>query len=275
VASGSIKTTESKYQNPETGAKFMKTVAFTGAALLIFSMAANAAVKETEEMTFDVAPGARVSLENINGDILIVGGSGDQVQLLAHKKAGKQEYMDELKIVVDADEDYVRIETRHPKSEGSWFNWGDDSGGSISYELMVPEGVKLDTISTVNGDVNIEAVTGMVKAETVNGSLEAIGLKGDVNLETVNGSVKAEFDELGEGQRVSAEAVNGKIVLLIPGDASARVEAETVNGSIDADDFGLVPEKGFVGRDLSGEIGNGDARISLDTVNGSIRISKK
>jgi DUF4097 and DUF4098 domain-containing protein YvlB len=53
------------------------------------------------------------------------------------------------------------------------------------------------------------------------------------------------------------------------------VEAETVNGSISADDFGLEAEKGFVGRDLSGEIGGGDARISLDTVNGSIKISKK
>jgi DUF4097 and DUF4098 domain-containing protein YvlB len=69
--------------------------------------------------------------------------------------------------------------------------------------------------------------------------------------------------------------VNGKITLVLPANASARVEAETVNGSINADDFGLEPEKGFVGRDLSGEIGGGDARISLDTVNGSIKIMKK
>ena len=253
----------------------MKAGALVGAALLIFSTVVNAAVKETEEMTFDVASGARISLENINGDIVITGGSGDKVHMVAHKKAGQQEYMDELKVVVDADEDYIRIETRHPKSEGGWFKWGNDSSGSVSYELMVPAGVNLDAISTVNGDVNIEAVNGLVKAETVNGSLEAMGLKGDVNLETVNGSVKAEFDELGAGQRVSAEAVNGKIILLLPRDASARVNAETVNGSINAEDFGLEPEKGFVGRDLSGEIGNGDARISLDTVNGSIRISRK
>jgi len=253
----------------------MKTVALVGVALLIFSTALNAAVKETEEMTFDVSSGARISLENINGDIVITGGSGDKVHMVAHKKAGKQEYMDELKVIVDADEDYIRIETRHPRSDGGWFKWGNDSSGSVSYELEVPAHVNLDTISTVNGDVNIKAVSGLVKAETVNGSLHAVGLAGDVNLETVNGSVKAEFDRLGEGQRVSAEAVNGKIVLLLPADASARVNAETINGSINADDFGLEPEKGFVGRDLEGEIGSRDARISLDTVNGSIRISKK
>jgi len=112
------------------------------------------------------------------------------------------------------------------------------------------------------------------KAETVNGSLEASGLQSDVDLETVNGSVQAKFDKVGSGQRISAEAVNGKIVILLPAKASARINAETVNGSINADDFGLEPEKGFVGRDLSGEIGGGDARISLETVNGSIKVRK-
>jgi DUF4097 and DUF4098 domain-containing protein YvlB len=253
----------------------MKAGAIAGAALLLVSTAMNAAVKETEEMSFDVAPGARVSLENINGDIKISRGSDGEVRLVAYKKAGKQEYLDELKVITDADRNYVRIETRHPKSEGGWFKWGNDSSGSVAYELEVPEDVDLDSITTVNGDVKISGVNGLVKAETVNGSLTASGLVGDVNLETVNGSVEAEFDQLGEGQRVTADAVNGKILLLVPSDTSARVTAETVNGSINAEDFGLEPEKGFVGRDLSGEIGGGDARISLDTVNGSIRIRKK
>jgi DUF4097 and DUF4098 domain-containing protein YvlB len=253
----------------------MKTGALVSVALLLFSVAVSAAVKETEEKSFEVDPGARISLENINGDIRITGASGSTVHMVAHKKAGKQEYLDELEIVVSAEDDYVRIETRHPKSEGGWFKWGNDSSGSVSYVLEVPADVNLDTISTVNGDVEISAVRGMVKGETVNGSLVASGLEGDMDLETVNGSVRAEFDFLGDGQRVSAEAVNGKIVLVIPGDASARVEAETVNGSINANDFGLEAEKGFVGRDLSGRIGEGGAKISLETVNGSIRIEKQ
>ena len=253
----------------------MRAVALAGTALLLISTTVNAAVNETEEMTFEVTPGARISLDNINGDIRITGGSSSQVQLTAYKKAGKQEYLDELKIVVNADPDYIRIETKHPKSEGGWLKWGNDSSGSVSYVLEVPAGVDLDTISTVNGDVEISAVSGLVKAETVNGSLEAVGLEGNVDLETVNGSVLAEFDNLGGDQRVSAEAVNGKIVLRVPGDASARVNAETVNGSIKASEFGLEAEKGFVGRDLSGSIGDGDTKISLDTVNGSIRLEKK
>lgn len=253
----------------------MKAGIWTGAMLLLLSSVLSADVKETEEMSFEVNPGARISLENINGDIRVSGGSGDTVKVIARKKAGKQEYLDDLKVLVEADEDYVRIETRHPKSEGGWFKWGNDSSGSVSYEVSVPYDVNLDTIETVNGDVEIDSVSGKVKSSTVNGSLNVSGLESDVDLETVNGSVQADFEALGEGQKVNAEAVNGKIIIMLPADASARINAETVNGSINADDFGLEPEKGFVGRDLSGEIGGGDARITLDTVNGSIKIRKK
>lgn len=252
----------------------MRTAYLACLALAGFSLAAAADVSTTEEYRFEVDPGARVSLENINGSIRITGYAGDTVNVTAHKSAGKQEYLDELEVVIDATDDYVRIETRHPERKGSWFKWGSDSSGSVSYVLDVPSGVELDAIETVNGDVEIEAVTGNVKASTVNGTLEVSGLAADVNLETVNGSVKARFDRLGAGQRVNAEAVNGAVTLVLPADASARVEAETVNGGIHAEDFGLKAEKGFVGRDLSGEIGNGDARISLDTVNGSIRIER-
>jgi DUF4097 and DUF4098 domain-containing protein YvlB len=253
----------------------MKTAGWIAALVWSLSVTAAADVKDTEELTYTVDPGARISLENINGDITVTGGSGNQVEIVAHKKAGKQEYLDEMKIVVDAEDDYIRIETRHPEREGGWFKWTGDTSGSVSYELSVPADVTLDTIETVNGDVMIRAVSGTVKAATVNGSLNIENLVGDVSLETVNGSISAEFDALTGSQRVDAETVNGKIALRLPEEASARVTAETVNGSIDCDDFGLKPEKGFVGRDLSGDIGDGAARISLDTVNGSIRINRK
>jgi DUF4097 and DUF4098 domain-containing protein YvlB len=253
----------------------MRKTSWIFAALLALPMTLAAAVEETEEMTFAVNPGARISLENINGDIDITGGAGDEVKVVARKKAKTKEYLAGLQIVSDADADYVRIETRHPKRESGWFNWGSDGSGSVTYELSVPANVDLDTIETVNGDVRIRAVAGAVKASTVNGGLDLENLTSDANLETVNGRITAAFDTLGAGQRVDAEAVNGRIEILLPADASARVSAETVNGSIDADDFGLEAEKGFVGRDLSGDIGDGGARLSIDTVNGSITISRK
>jgi DUF4097 and DUF4098 domain-containing protein YvlB len=91
----------------------------------------------------------------------------------------------------------------------------------------------------------------------------------------VNGSIDAEFNVLAAGQRVSADAVNGRIVLRLPENASARIHAETLNGSIDAEDFALEPDGGFIGHDLDGQIGAGEARVNIDTVNGSIAFKKR
>jgi len=242
---------------------------------LVFAVAsASADVTETMEYNFELKAGGRISLSNVNGDIHIEGVSGNQVRVVATKKAGSQEYLDNLEVEIDSSDELIRIETHHPENGSGWFHWGnrDDSGGSVSFELTVPSDVDLDTIETVNGGISVTGVKGLVTAETVNGKIALEGLEGDAKLDTVNGTIDAQFNVLGSGQRVTADAVNGRIILRIPENASAQIHAETINGGIDADDFGLKPEKGFVGHDLDGDLGDGEARINIDTVNGSVAI---
>jgi hypothetical protein len=229
----------------------------------------------TEELTFsyDLNPGGRISLENINGNVTIVGGSGNSVEITAFKKADNQEYLDGIEININATDDLIRIETEHPDKDDGWFNWGD-GGGSVTYTLSVPSGANLDTIESVNGGIEISGVFGVVKAETVNGGIDVEDLSDSASLETVNGSVRASFTSLTGDQRVECETVNGKMSLTFPGNADASITAETVNGGIDGTAFGLETNKGFVGRDLEGEIGDGSARVSLSTVNGGIKIRK-
>lgn len=244
------------------------------AGLLLSAGLAHADVTETEEMTYDVAPDVRISLENVNGGIVIEGGNTRQVRIVATKKADSQEVLDGIEINIEASADAISIDTELPKSDGGWFSRSYDSG-SVSYRLEVPHAARLDAVTSVNGDIEIEGVRGEVKSETVNGSVSASGLQGDGSFETVNGGIEAQFDVFGGNQRLNAEAVNGRIEIDLPEGASARVAAETVNGSIDASDFGLEADKGFVGRDLSGTIGSGEGRISVDTVNGSIKLRKR
>lgn len=242
------------------------------ALLLLTASVALADVTEIEEHRFTLKDGGRFSLDNINGDTVIEGVDGNEVFIKATKKAGSQEYLDGLEVQIDASDSSVQIETRHPK--GNWFKWGKDGSGSVSYEVRVPRAMELDSIESVNGRVHISGVTGAVKASTVNGELDLDDLGGDARLETVNGGIEAQFDRLEGNQRVSVDAVNGTITLHLPAETSARVTAETLNGSIKAADFGLEVVKGMVGRDLQGDIGSGEARIDIDTVNGSIRLNK-
>jgi DUF4097 and DUF4098 domain-containing protein YvlB len=244
--------------------------------LTLVVSSASADVTETKEYNYELKPGGRISLSNVNGDVHIKGVAGNQVHIIATKKADNQEYLDGLEIEIDATDDRIRIETDYPKGGSGWFRWGDHEEriGGVSFDLTVPASAELDTIETVNGGITVTGVKGSVTGETVNGKISLEGLANDARLETVNGTIDAQFDVLGSGQRVNVDAVNGRIVLRLPENASAEIHAETLNGGIDADDFGLKPERGFVGRDLDGSVGDGEARINVDTVNGSVTISR-
>jgi DUF4097 and DUF4098 domain-containing protein YvlB len=242
------------------------------AASLLMALSVHADVTDVEEFDFELSSGGKLSVENINGDITITAGSGNEVHVIATKKADKQEYLDGMEIHVKADSNRISFRTEHPKSSTSWFS--GDSGGSVSFEIIAPADTNLDSIETVNGEIEIAGISGDVSADTTNGDINISDLRGNLEADTVNGSVEASFAVLGGDQRISAETVNGRIQLRLPENASAKVDAGTVNGGIDADDFDLPVDKGFLGRDCSGEIGDGDARVKLSTVNGAIKIRR-
>ena len=245
-----------------------------GALIASTTLTAFASVTETETFSFELAENGRISLDNVNGDVRITGGSGNTVEIKADKRADSAEDLARLTIEIKADPDSIHIETREEKSGGRWF--GNHNSGKVTYTLTVPAGVDLDTISTVNGNVEISDVSGTTNAESVNGDLLLENLMGDADLETTNGGIEAHFDALQGSQRIDAGTVNGRITLFLPENASARISAETLNGSINAEDFGLEEDSGgYVGTDLNGTIGDGEARIDLDTVNGGIRVRKR
>lgn len=248
------------------------------AALLVVGLfAANAAADYTEELSWslELSDGGRISLENVNGNVEIIGGAGTQVEIVAVKKAGSEEHLEQIEVLVDHEPDNIRIEARHPEHGlRSLFGWGKDLSGSVHFTLHVPAGANLDAIESVNGIVAISGITGTIRADTVNGQVEVTGIRSDAALETVNGSVNATFARLQGAQKATCESVNGRVTVNLPADADATVSAETINGGIDGGDFDLEVNKGFVGRELAGRIGNGSARLGLSTVNGSIRIRR-
>lgn len=252
----------------------MKTLAAVAVASLYIG---TAVADYTEELTWTLPlnEGGRISLENINGNIEITGNEGEVVEIVAVKKAGSEEYLEGIEVLVDHDPDQIRIESKHPNGGlKRMFSWGKESSGSVSYTLHVPASANLDGIESVNGDVSIAGVGGVVKASTVNGGIVVDNLASNASIETVNGSVEASFDRFGGGQKANCESVNGKVTVRLPKDADTAVSAETINGGIDGGDFGLQTNKGFIGRDLEGRIGDGAGNLDLSTVNGSIRIRK-
>ena len=166
------------------------------------------------------------------------------------------------------------IETRYPDRWSDGRNNRDryDRPARVDYTLTVPRSVNLDEIKLINGNLDLKDVSGEVHTTTVNGQIRAENLEGEVRISTVNGDMELSILHLSRTNPVEISSVNGRVRLTIPSDANARISANTVHGRI-SNDFDLPVNKGrFVGRKLSGRIGDGDGRVDLGNVNGAITI---
>ncbi len=221
--------------------------------------------KEELHQTYALANDGRLSLGNVNGGIRIEAWDKAEVKLDAVKKAKKQADLEEVKIEIESKPDRLSIKTKYPKS------WnGRSNNTSVDYTLMVPKGVRLDEVASVNGSVDISAVEGKVHASTVNGALNARGLASEAKLSTVNGALKAAFVKF-DVANASVSTVNGQVQLDLPANANADLSISTVNGSISGD----VPVKKNwpIGREVKTRLGDGGGSIKGSTVNGAVKVN--
>jgi len=248
----------------------------TVCALLILALGAHAAdhrgaLTEEFHQTYALTADGRVELDNINGDVHISSWDRNEVKVDAVKYADTKERLDEAKIEIDARNDSISLRTKYPNHDHNW-TWGSHNNpAGVEYTLTVPRKARLDEIKLINGELDINGVSGEVNASCINGRLEAHNLAGRARLSNINGRLDARFDQL-SGQRVELNSVNGSVDLTIPSDSNAEVEATTVSGGIN-NDFGLhVNHHRFVGHDLRGELGSGGVRIKISNVNGRIEV---
>ena len=244
---------------------------------LLFAVAQGHAAENrgqfTEEFhqTYALAAGGRVALDNINGSVHITGWDRNEVKVDAVKYARSKERLDEAKIVIDASKDYISIRTEYPDHNLTFRDDDWDNPASVEYTLSVPRTARLDQIKLINGSLDVQGIAGEVRASCINGHLKASGLGGPVKLSTINNRLEAQFDRLGTSS-IELASVNGSVLLTMPSDTKAELEASTVHGGI-SNDFGLrVRDHRIVGHDLHGELAGGGTRIKLSNVNGRIEI---
>ena len=238
------------------------------AALVAILPAAGAAVTENIKQTYPLDANGTVHLDNVNGDIDIVAWDKAEVSLEAEKKGKTDEDLKKVTLEIDASPSKLTIKTKYAKN-----GWFGNIHASVRYRLMVPANVRLDKVDSVNSDIKVTGVRGSVNLDTVNGSITATGIASDARLDSVNGSLNAEFASLDGVHQVKLDSVNGRASVTLPKGASARIDADSVNGSVNIDQ---QVKLGKVRRhSLTGQIGSGGPDISLETVNGSISVREK
>src|SRR5690349_4475995 len=155
----------------------MRKLIGLGLFLLMAAGAAAAELTETIDKTFDVKPGANVTLTNVNGRITVSAWDQPRVRVIAVKrveadKDDVQAAMKELRVDMTPRNGGLVITTKQPEeSEGlnGIFAWltGDHVDASVKYELTVPRTMNLD-IENTNGHIVAKNVNGKLALETTN-----------------------------------------------------------------------------------------------------------
>jgi len=234
-------------------------------------------VSEEFRHVYPLASDGRVSLKNINGSVRVTAWDRNEVGIEATKWAYNPERLAEVKIHIDATGSAIRISTEYPQRSLTWTDERDkyyNNPASVEFTLSVPRSARIDKIDLINGDLDIEGVTGEVRASSINGEVTGKNLTGEVKLSTINGRLGFELDSTTQSRQVDLSSVNGAVNLTVASDTEAEITAKTVHGGI-SNDLGLPVKRGkHVGRSLGGLLGRGGSQIELSNVNGSIRIER-
>lgn len=167
----------------------------------------------------------------------------------------------------------IRIETGSTiRADGA----GEESGWSVSYEILVPRQTNLK-LTTHNGGISIGSVEGNIEFEAHNGGVNLNDVAGDVHGKTQNGGVNVELAGSGwRGSGLDVETRNGGVNLTIPENYAARIETGTVNGGFKSEIAALAAETNEErtrGKRISANLNGGGAPIRVVTTNGGIKIN--
>lgn len=160
---------------------------------------------------------------------------------------------------------------------------------TVSGDIVVAAAPRRARIQSVSGDQRLTLNSPRVSTESVSGDVALNGrLKAEVAVETVSGDIR--IDSLGEalrslrlnsvsgnadarialaaGGEVKTETVSGDVHLVLPRALSARVEASSFSGDLEAPGAKVQKQEYGPGSSLEHRYGDGNGDIRLQTFSG-------
>jgi hypothetical protein len=222
------------------------------------------AISKEFNQSYPLQPGGTFELQNVNGPVEVQGWDQNVVEVHAVKTAkNKESDLARVSIDVTAKPASVSIMTRYPQDEGVEV--------AVEYVIHVPHNAKVEHLGTVNGTLRVAGVDEVQELHSVNGNIEVYGADSTVHARTTNGNVRLELSHIRGVSGTFAETTNGSLVLAIPSDTQADLEARSLNGNF-LSELPLQMQSSEKPREMHGRLGQGGAPIKLHTVNGGIRV---
>ena len=225
---------------------------------------------EREELrqTYQLSPGARVELSNINGSVDIDTSEGNTAELRITSYS-REANPRKLNVAQTPSSLAVRGEARRRPSDGGSLNFDDTS---YRVALKLPRRVEL-TVNGASGSVRVGELDGAVRLTNVSGSVGVAQAAGSAEVSQVSGSVTLKMAKLGAGG-VRVGNVSGKVSLGFMDDVNADLQTTGIKGKVYVE-LANVSVQGEMNRaDFRARIGTGGVPIHISDVTGSVRLAR-
>jgi hypothetical protein len=240
----------------------------------------------------NVPNGKAIEIKGVHGSIRAEPASGDEVEVVAEKRARKSDPASVTIEVLQHDGGvticavYPTPAPRQSRSSRSSSNDGPNvcrpgeegrmntrmNDVQVDFTVRVPRRV-LFVGRTINGQIEARSLEERAEAYSVNGPI-TISSRGIVTAETVNGSIDATLGRADWTGTLDFRTVNGTITVSLPGDTNTSLRADTHNGHVSSDFPMTITSLRHGSRRVAGTIGKGGRDLRLSTINGEIRVKK-
>lgn len=274
--------------------------------LLVLTLAAQAQKQEEtikKNASFRGSAANQVlSVENIEGDVIVEAYNGDRVVLEARKTITAKNADDlakgmrelQVQMLEAGDSIYVYLEApfihrkKDSKRHFSTERKEADYRFHVDMTLKVPAKIKVLAATINNGELRISQVQGPVQARHVNGPITLTGARGPVDAHTVNGPIDITYNT-DTPPAASFKTINGNVNVYYPARLHGNISFKSLHGDFFTDLKDVELQPGKVVRNTSREgnntvykidkrqtykAGKGGAELSFETLNGNIYLKK-
>jgi DUF4097 and DUF4098 domain-containing protein YvlB len=218
-----------------------------------------------------------VSIHNLSGDVSVVAGSGNSVEIVGIKH-GSRRYYDEVTLEIVETPRGITVCSIFKEADmecterGLRVHDGDsDNDVDIDIQVRLPKSMVVDAHS-VSGDVTVSAAEGDVRGSSVSGDVKMDHLRASaVKASSVSGDVSVGIDALAGDGALSFNSVSGDVTVTLPAGLDADVTMRSVSGTLDTD-FPLTLNGRMDRHALEARIGKGGRPLEVRTVSGDVRL---
>lgn len=226
-------------------------------------------VRDEIRKTYELAAGAKVEVEGINGAVRIETSDTRTAEIYIERTAKSAEALQRRKIIIEGTANSLKI--RGEKGDAGLISRLFGSSPSEKVLLKLPRQIEL-VAQGVNGAVTVGEIEGPVEVHGVNGKVDIAQATGSAEFHGINGNISVALKRL-EKEGISLNGVNGNIELRLAEGVSIELEAHGMNGRVSSDLPDFVLEEARHGN-YHARIGSGGTSISANGINGNIRLSR-